>query len=173
MAPSTDEIHERILRMIDGAPAADRIDAALWTQVQEIMNGGGFVAIPTDLPDFSVLEKYDGVMAKKSGDCGCGGPCCDEKKREVKGSEYEGLELKKFNYYARDADLDGSIQDGTPWQRRSRSLSHRAIGRRGKKPNRVRLQDLPFPYEPDFIPPVPSDNKPSRSRGGWANRRRG
>lgn len=63
-----------------------------------------------------------------------------------------------FDFYARDGDLDGLVQDGTPAQRQSRTLTHRTIGRRrAGKPKRVRLRDLPFPYAPDELPVEPPD----------------
>ena len=54
--------------------------------------------------------------------------------------------------FARDGDLDGQVQDGTPYQRPSRTLSHRTIGRRRAAELRrryLRLRDLP---EPTVIP---------------------
>ena len=54
----------------------------------------------------------------------------------------------RFDRFARDGDLDGSIQDGTKYERRSRTLSHRAIGRRRDAELRrryLRLRDLPDP----------------------------
>ena len=61
--------------------------------------------------------------------------------------------------FARDGDLDGQVQDGTPHQRRSRTLSHRAIGRRRAAELRrryLRLRDLP---EPSIVPDEVTEDK--------------
>ena len=52
---------------------------------------------------------------------------------------------KQFDYFGRDADLDGRVQDGTPWERRSRTLSHLSLRRTLKLPNRrSRLRDMDY-----------------------------
>ena len=70
------------------------------------------------------------------------------------GKSLDAAELKaaRRDRFARDGDLDGQIQDGTPYERRSRTLSHRAIGRRRAAELRrryLRLRDLP---EPSAVP---------------------
>ena len=70
------------------------------------------------------------------------------------GKSLDAAELKaaRRDRFARDGDLDGRIQDGTPYERRSRTLSHRAIGRRRAAELRrryLRLRDLP---EPSAVP---------------------
>ena len=60
----------------------------------------------------------------------------------------------RFDYFARDGDLDGMVQDGTPNERRSRTLTSRTIGRRKKPVTRTRLRDLPFPYPETPTPEV-------------------
>lgn len=53
---------------------------------------------------------------------------------------------KRFDWFSRDGDLDGDVQDGTPWHRRSRSIAHLRIGKTpSRRPRRMRLRDLPFP----------------------------
>lgn len=52
-----------------------------------------------------------------------------------------------YNHYARDGDMDGLVQDGTPAQRRSRSLTHRRIAKPRKRVLvAARLLDMPYPY---------------------------
>lgn len=70
---------------------------------------------------------------------------------DVRGpSSFAGLTpaAKGYDRFARDGDLDGLVQDGTPNQRRARTLAHRKIGK--KPPKRVvlaaRLRDLPVPF---------------------------
>jgi len=70
------------------------------------------------------------------------------------GKSLDAAELKaaRRDRFARDGDLDGQIQDGTLFERRSRTLSHRAIGRRRAAELRrryLRLRDLP---EPSAVP---------------------
>ena len=70
------------------------------------------------------------------------------------GKSLDATELKaaRRDRFARDGDLDGQVQDGTPYQRPSRTLSHRAIGRRRAAELRrryLRLRDLP---EPSLVP---------------------
>jgi hypothetical protein len=80
----------------------------------------------------------------------------------------EPQDEKKFNFYARDADLDGLTQDGTPWQRRARTLSHAAIGRMRKPVDRdvETLRDLPFPYPGEETPEIDKEKptKPTNAR---------
>lgn len=71
---------------------------------------------------------------------------------------------QRFNYFSRDADFDGDVQDGTPHQRRSRSLTHLIFSRRLTRPSvakRSRLRDLPvdalFPAGPSK--PTPNVNR--------------
>jgi hypothetical protein len=61
----------------------------------------------------------------------------------------------RYDRFARDGDLDGRIQDGTPHERGSRTLGHRTIGRRREAELRrryLRLRDLPDPSRvPDEV----------------------
>lgn len=77
------------------------------------------------------------------------------------GKSLDGTELKaaRRDRFARDGDLDGQVQDGTPFERRSRTLSHRAIGRRRAAELRrryLRLRDLP---EPTLVPDEVTEDK--------------
>jgi hypothetical protein len=77
------------------------------------------------------------------------------------GKSLDAAELKaaRRDRFARDGDLDGQIQDGTPYERRSRTLSHRAIGRRRAAELRrryLRLRDLP---EPTVVPDSATEGK--------------
>lgn len=56
---------------------------------------------------------------------------------------------QRFNYFSRDADFDGDVQDGTPHQRRSRSLTHLIFlavpkGRSGRNVNGFGICRLRF-----------------------------
>lgn len=58
----------------------------------------------------------------------------------------------RYDRFARDGDFDGMIQDGTSYERGSRTLSHRTIGRRREAELRrryLRLRDLP---DPSMVP---------------------
>lgn len=58
----------------------------------------------------------------------------------------------RYDRFARDGDFDGRIQDGTRYERGSRTLSHRTIGRRRQAELRrryLRLRDLP---DPSMVP---------------------
>ena len=69
--------------------------------------------------------------------------------------------VKQFDWYGRDGDLDGDVQDGTPWQRRSRSIAHLRIGKNPKKrPLRFRIRDLPFPFPAEGTVPKKSPTDP-------------
>lgn len=77
------------------------------------------------------------------------------------GKSLDATELKaaRRDRFARDGDLDGQVQDGTPYERRSRTLSHRAIGRRRAAELRrryLRLRDLP---EPSLVPDEVTEDK--------------
>lgn len=63
----------------------------------------------------------------------------------------------RFDWYGRDGDLDGQVQDGTEYQRRSRSLTHLRYSRNARKPvpmSRLRLRDMPFPLPPSKPTPA-------------------
>jgi hypothetical protein len=69
-------------------------------------------------------------------------------RRIGKSLDAEEMKGSRRDRFARDGDLDGQVQDGTPYQRPSRTLSHRAIGRRRAAELRrryLRLRDLPEP----------------------------
>lgn len=74
-------------------------------------------------------------------------------------------EIKQgYNYFSRDADFDGQVQDGTRHQRRSRSLTHLIFSRRLDRPRqagRSRLRDLPVEV---FFPTGPSRPTPKLSK---------
>ena len=66
--------------------------------------------------------------------------------------------------FARDGDLDGRVQDGTSYERPSRTLSHRTIGRRRAAELRrryLRLRDLP---EPSSVPEEVTEDKITERR---------
>jgi hypothetical protein len=114
----------------------------IWlAEMNEILDAGGFIAVPTDLPD---------PMSRKDADRHLS---LDDDEVAVKSMRRPA----RFDWYGRDGDYDGRVQDGTPFERRSRSLSHTTIGgKRRKLVRRLRLRDLPFP----FAPPVVSADKP-------------
>lgn len=117
-------------------------DRILLEEMEAIRAAGGFISVPTDLPDPMTpddLARHLDVSDDES-----------ETKSIVKNSP-------RFDWYGRDGDYDGNVQDGTPFERRSRSNSHNAIGRRRKLVQRLRLRDLPFPFAP---PPVSPDKPP-------------
>jgi hypothetical protein len=67
---------------------------------------------------------------------------------EAKAKRRKPRPAPSWDYFARDGDMDGLVQDGTSHERRSRTFTHRTIGRRKKPTTRTRLRDLPFPYGP-------------------------
>jgi predicted ABC-type ATPase len=69
--------------------------------------------------------------------------------------------VKRYDFFARDGDFDGMVQDGTDFSRSSRSISHLSIsrGRKPKKSTRLRLRDLPFPF-PEAPVPTEVDDRP-------------
>lgn len=71
------------------------------------------------------------------------------------------LAVKRYDFFARDGDFDGMVQDGTEFSRSSRSISHLSIsrGRKPKRALRLRLRDLPFPF-PDAPVPAEVDDRP-------------
>lgn len=63
----------------------------------------------------------------------------------------KGRVTARFDWYGRDGDLDGTVQDGSPFERRSRALGHLRYTRNTKKRRALellRLRDMPFPFEP-------------------------
>lgn len=63
----------------------------------------------------------------------------------------KGRVAPRFDWYGRDGDLDGTVQDGSPFERRSRALGHLRYTRNMKKRRALellRLRDMPFPFEP-------------------------
>lgn len=80
-------------------------------------------------------------------------------RRIGKSLDADELKAARRDRFARDGDLDGQVQDGTPYERRSRTLSHRAIGRRRAAELRrryLRLRDMP---EPAVVPDEVTEDK--------------
>lgn len=71
----------------------------------------------------------------------------------------KGRVAPRFDWYGRDGDLDGNVQDGSPFERRSRALGHLRYTRNMKKRRALemlRLRDMPFPFQP----PTPTSPSP-------------
>lgn len=139
---SSQAMINRMTALIAGEVQPETETDRLWMQeMNEIIAAGGEIAVPTDLPDPMPkaeaawhLDLSDDAVRSKS-----------------------AVRRVRFDWYGRDGDLDGDVQDGTPFQRRSRSNSHNAIGRRRRKLiQRLRLRDMPFP----FVPEAPPANMP-------------
>jgi hypothetical protein len=121
-------------------PSTDT-DRVWLAEMNEILEAGGSIAVPTDLPDPISSDEAARHLSLDDDDE-------PQTKRARPG---------RFDWYGRDGDLDGRVQDGTAFERRSRSNSHRTIGQRRRRRVQLRLRDLPFPFTP---PATPNDKPP-------------
>lgn len=139
---SSDVMLERQADLLAGRVKPSTETDNIWLkEMNEILSAGGFISVPTDLPNPISRDEARWHLTLD-----------DE-------SEAKALPKQRvrFDWYGRDGDLDGQVQDGTPFERRSRSNSHNAIGHNRRLVQRLRLRDLPFPFTP---PSVPADKPP-------------
>lgn len=133
---SSQAMISRMSALLSGEAKPETETDRIWVQeMDEILSAGGEIAVPTDLPDPMSAEDAKWHLSDSEG--------IDEKS----GRRF------RFDWYGRDGDLDGQVQDGTPFARRSRSNSHNAISKGKRKlVQRLRLRDMPFPFAPEAPP---------------------
>jgi hypothetical protein len=129
---------DRMTSLLTGDATPETDTDRMWIEeMNAIRDAGGFIDVPTDLPDPMSPEELAWHLSDED-------------------DESEDPETKsilknppRFDWYGRDGDRDGQVQDGTPFERVSRSNSHNAIGGVRRKPiHRTRLRDMPFPFVP-------------------------
>lgn len=136
---SSQAMLDRQANLLAGRATPSTATDATWVlEMNAILDAGGLISVPTDLPDPISRSDADWHLA------------VDDDESEVKSVLKNPA---RFDWYGRDGDFDGQVQDGTPFERASRSNSHNAIGRGKRKlVRRLRLRDLPFPFSPPNVP---------------------
>ena len=137
---SSQAMISRMTDLIAGNVQPETGTDQMWLdEMNQIADEGGFVSVPTDIPDPMTDEEFDWNLADT-----------DVAEKALRPPPH-------FDWYGRDADMDGIVQEGTPFERASRSNSANVIKRR-RRIHRMRLRDMPFPFEPS---PPPTNNTPA------------